>query len=162
MLTVIMGLEQIRGERKRWWWWWCRCWKFIFSYLNLKLMTTNWSSCGVGSNNFEFDTQLEMPCLPTANVGSGPKRSTSNTSSRTKHEFQQETEQNTNSFKGGVMFQNDIDFYRQISLATSKMHPKLWYQNRARPNCVPKQLLLRCSLLRDPRQGRAENVMAVN
>ena len=55
--------------------------------------------------HFEAKLEIEMQCLPTANVGSGPKRSTSNTSSRTKHEFQQETEQNSSSFKGGVMFQ---------------------------------------------------------
>ena len=55
--------------------------------------------------HFEAKLEIEMQCLPTANVGSGPKRLTSNTSSRTKHEFQQETEQNSSSFKGGVMFQ---------------------------------------------------------
>ena len=56
-----------------------------------------------------------MQCLPTANVGSSPRRLTSNTSTWTKHKFNKKPNK-TAASKEGWCFKNNIIFYGCISV----------------------------------------------
>ena len=54
-----------------------------------------------------------MQCLPTENVGSSPRRLTSNTSTWTKHKFNKKLNK-TAASKEGWCFKNNITFYECI------------------------------------------------
>ena len=56
-----------------------------------------------------------MQCLPTVNVGSSPRRLTSNTSTWTKHKFDKKLNK-TAASKEGWCFKNNIIFYECISV----------------------------------------------